>query len=316
MSYLKYLILVFFVFVFTSEISQANKGKVTRRPSSQSSSKQQQNVRPDQQLGRSTPRKITEGVRPKTDFSISSHNSNTLPQISRDHTDNDLIEAVLNRDLEQVRYLTTTSDIDVNIKDNPTASLHYEMRQFSWTPLMYAVYISDLEMIKLLAMLGANINETNDKGVAALMIAAQQNDLQVIDFLVKAGAKIGLKDDFGRTEIEHAHYGHNYNLVLQTNRLLLGFQNVIENRTELMFASYRGDIKSVQSLVDQGAADINARDHQGWTALMIARLEGHLEVADFLNNAGTEFTTRDHEILINAEAQRQYTSEQILSIGR
>ena len=304
MNYLKYFVVIFLL-VFISETLQANKG-INRGRSLQSSSKQQK-VKPNTKLTSSIPRNPTNRARPTIDFSASLRNHNTLPQIETDITAYDLIEVVLKDDLEQVRNLVTAG-ADVNVQDDLTASLHFDMRQPSWTPLMYAIYTSHFEMTKLLVMLGADINKSDHKGMTALMLAAEYNDLQTIDFLVRSGAKTDLQDDFGATADSYAYRGNNYNLVIKTVRFLASLSNSVKGRTNLMFASYRGDMKAVQSLVNEG--DINARDKNGWTALMIARFEGHLEIAGFLsNNIGAKFTSHDHEILIDAEAKRQSGDE-------
>ena len=310
MNYLKYFVVIFLL-IFISETLQANQANrgIKRGRSSISNSKQQK-VRPSQQLVESIPQGLTHKTRPTLDLSVSPRNHDTLPQIETDITTYDLIEVVLKDDLEQARNLVTAG-LDVNVQDDPIPSMeHSEMRQPSWTPLMYAIYTSHFEMTKLLVMLGADINKPDHKGMTALMLAAQYNDLPTIDFLVRSGAKIDLQDDFGATADSYAHRGNNYNLVIKTVRFLAGLRSFIENRTSLMFASYRGDIKAVQSLVIVNEGDINARDKNGWTALMIARFEGHLEIAGFLsNNIGARFTSHDHEILIDAEAKRQSGDE-------
>lgn len=63
---------------------------------------------------------------------------------------------------------------------------------------------------------------------------------------------------------------------------------------KLVTASKIGTLTIVENLIDQGL-DINATDNNGWTALMHASYEGHLNVMKALLGAGANMDTKEPE---------------------
>lgn len=65
------------------------------------------------------------------------------------------------------------------------------------TPLMYASYIGDLDLVKILIEKGADVNIKNIDKKTALMIATQYDHLEIIKILIENGVKINTKDIYG-----------------------------------------------------------------------------------------------------------------------
>jgi methionyl-tRNA formyltransferase len=69
-----------------------------------------------------------------------------------------------------------------------------------WTPLMRAVFLGNMEMVKVLLRFGANVNLGNPNGTTALMYAKDYGettgDFSVATILLDAGANVTLKDNF------------------------------------------------------------------------------------------------------------------------
>src|SRR5215204_3194313 len=65
----------------------------------------------------------------------------------------------------------------------------------------------------------------------------------------------------------------------------------VSGRTPLMLASFRGDSRSVTSLLAAGA-DVNARDGDGMTALMFASHGGHAPIVRELLRHGANVYAR------------------------
>jgi ankyrin repeat protein len=69
--------------------------------------------------------------------------------------------------------------------------------------------------------------------------------------------------------------------------------NLDELNEELINNAVIGDLAKVKSLIRMGA-DINAKDENGNTALMMSSLEGHLEIVKFLVSKGADVNETDN----------------------
>lgn len=59
-------------------------------------------------------------------------------------------------------------------------------------------------------------------------------------------------------------------------------------------AAENGDIGAVQSFLDSGT-DVNARDRNGWTALLWASYWDYSELVEFLLSKGADIEAKDYE---------------------
>jgi ankyrin repeat protein len=165
-----------------------------------------------------------------------------------------------------------------------------------WTPLMFAVYRSDPEVISvllnagadidatvlntaiyginslevpiisLLLEHGANINEREEGASTFLMEAVRHGNPELISFLVKAGADVNARDKYGNTALMKAA------------------------------DSPRTDNKSsVTSILLQAGADVNARNVRGQTALMNAALSPKPDMIRVLLDGGADPNVQDDD---------------------
>ena len=67
-----------------------------------------------------------------------------------------------------------------------------------------------------------------------------------------------------------------------------------DGRTALLIAAEKGDAWMAALLADNGA-DVNARDADGYTALMYAAYKGNRELAELLLNRGVDVHARDKD---------------------
>jgi ankyrin repeat protein len=67
-----------------------------------------------------------------------------------------------------------------------------------------------------------------------------------------------------------------------------------DGRTALLIAAEKGDAEMVALLADSGA-DVNASDVDGYTALMYAAYKGNLELTDFLLDHGADVHAKDKD---------------------
>ena len=114
-----------------------------------------------------------------------------------------------------------------------------------------------------------NINEQDDEGRTALMLAVERGNSAVVDELVKAGADISLKDKKGMTAVRLAK---SYDMVGQLVRDVGDLSR--EDRSHILWhACDFGDLSMVQSVIEAGC-DVD-HIHKGQTPVMMATLRGH-----------------------------------------
>jgi ankyrin repeat protein len=146
------------------------------------------------------------------------------------------------------------------------------------TPLHWAVYKVDRELVAELLRLGANANVTNKYGSSPLAEAAKLGDLALVRQLLDAGADV---------ESPNA-----------------------DGQTALMIAARVGALDVAKLLVERGA-DVNAKE--AWrdqTALIWAVDNNFPELTQFLIDSGADVNARasanDWESQITAEPRAQY----------
>ena len=103
----------------------------------------------------------------------------------------DLISAVLSQDVPVVKYLLNKG-ADINAKDTSSDQE---------TPLMYAAWMGNLEMVDLLIRLGADVNYKDDKGTTALAMAAFNGNADVVEHLIAHQADANAKNNAGQTPL-------------------------------------------------------------------------------------------------------------------
>lgn len=193
---------------------------------------------------------------------LKSHGAITKKE--QDTVDIDFVSAVRNHDIEKVRSLIPqVSDIDIII---PGHELVAEFRTPNGlereviTPLMYVANFNDIEMMKLLAENGANVNAQDSHGQNAVMYAVFRHDTRMIDFLASKRANMNAG----------------------------AFNDLASGITALMVAASGGNIETVKALIRNGA-NVKAQNSKGNTALSVARYNGHTEIANLLKKNGARY---------------------------
>jgi ankyrin repeat protein len=129
--------------------------------------------------------------------------------------------------------------------------------RIDYTPLIWAIKNINSEVPEVVAMLikaGANVNERDEVGTTALIVAVNFRRNQIVDLLLRSRAEINA---VGK---------------------LMG-------RTALAWAVANQDTETVKQLIKAGS-DLEMIDKQGNTPLMIAKNNGFEEIANLLKDAG------------------------------
>jgi ankyrin repeat protein len=147
---------------------------------------------------------------------------------------------------------------------------------------------------KFLVEKGVNINNANQGGMTALMLAAggsnlppdqtgHTGNLEIVKYLIEKGADINKITRDGLTAVIFAAGTGNLELV----RYLVGKGAVIKAKpnypTALISAVMADHLDIVKYLVEKGA-DINAKNKGGQSALIMAQENGNKEIVNYLKS--------------------------------
>ncbi|PKI34053.1 ankyrin-1-like [Punica granatum] len=184
-------------------------------------------------------------------------------------------------------------------------------------PIHLAVGGGHVEVLKLLLLKGAEVDATTRDGNTALHITAEEHRRDCARLLISSGARTDVRNsEDWETPLHIAARSGDEHMV----RLLLhkGANKEIRNRygktaydvaaehghvrlfdalklgDKLCLAAKKGDVRTIQRLLEGGAA-VNGRDQHGWTALHRAAFKGRTEAARVLIDKGAETDSRDED---------------------
>jgi ankyrin repeat protein len=211
------------------------------------------------------------------------------PDSSRDR---ELLAAATEGDAATVdRLLSLGADANASRDGNTALILCACWEQYDM--VMFGREEATASIARSLLAHGADPNHRNDAGMTALMYAGGWAHLSTLTALLDGGADPNIRDDKGRTALTWAaRNGPAYSAPLVdkgakvgvTEALLMGYmtkaRNLIQSgsdlsipggldETPLMIAAEWGDLACVNALLARNV-DVNARDSQSYTALMIA----------------------------------------------
>jgi ankyrin repeat protein len=160
-----------------------------------------------------------------------------------------LIDLIRAGNREAVLAAITSPDIDVNAAD-PDGS----------TPLLWATYKVDHQIVQALLKKGANAKVTNHYGASPLIEAVKLGDVELVSMLLDAGADANSPNQ--------------------------------DDQTALMLASSLGSVKIAEMLLKRDATVNAVESFRGQTAIMWAAAENHPDVVDLLLKHGANVKLR------------------------
>ena len=177
------------------------------------------------------------------------------------------------------------------------------------TALMRAAQQGHSDCVKALIAAGAKVNTKDHDGTTALMVADdgmaalegtsddQTGNANGMRALISAGADVNAKDDNGATALMYVA-GHGVadciNMLIAAHADVNARGHIYESghpsnsisggETPLMVSAQTWNVGSMKALI-AGGADVNAKDSNGDTALMIAATEGSADGVSVLYKA-------------------------------
>ncbi len=180
------------------------------------------------------------------------------------------------------------------------------------TPLALAAVNGSAAVTELLLKAGASPNVTLPEGETVLMTAARTGRPEVLRLLLEAGADVHARERwFGETALMWAaaedHPGaivvlaaHGADLNARSARLepanRRNGQSIMPlgSWTPVMYAARQGALEAARALAELGA-DLNLTDPDGATALVLAIINAHYDVAALLADKGADPNVGDNE---------------------
>lgn len=165
----------------------------------------------------------------------------------------------------------------------------------------------DRSLIALLEQ-GVDINTQNSDGWTLLHIAAEQGKPAFVRLLLNRGADPTIKTNYGKTAFDVTSSAQIKRMLTETMAVgggggLPAFDPA-KAWTEARWAIEYNQQDELARLLDSGL-DINARNSDGWTLLMVAAWKGNLKSVQYLVGRGADQRARNN----NGETAAQLTSD-------
>lgn len=201
-----------------------------------------------------------------------------------------LHQALVDRDLVAIRDLISEGEVDLD---------HRYLSGL--TAVHLAVQTGNVEILKLLLnadKVGA-ANIKSDNRYTPLDYAIDSCSTKLVEFLLLAGANVNIASRFQRTALHFAGEKNNVSL-LKTLLAFAGNVNArdeLKDRTVLSYVAQLNQDEShyevIETLLENGA-DVNAKDHDGKTALHFLAYQSNLKVVQLVLKHGADVNARDN----------------------
>lgn len=196
-----------------------------------------------------------------------------------------LHHAILCGNAEGVRILLERgADVESSVK----ATQKTEFR-----PLHMASRLGFSTIVQYLIDFGCDLNSTTDSGDTALMICARYKQEKCLKVLTTAGADFGLVNTAGQSAAS----------IAESNQWSLGFQEALLDTIQkgkiptsfntsvfspLLLVAQAGDTEALKNVIACEGFDLDYQDGNGYSAVMVTALKGHVEAFRLLVYAGAD----------------------------
>uniref|UniRef100_A0A668ATC1 Fibronectin type III and ankyrin repeat domains 1 n=1 Tax=Myripristis murdjan TaxID=586833 RepID=A0A668ATC1_9TELE len=190
-----------------------------------------------------------------------------------------LHQAVILNNEEELARILHMNTVDVNIPD-----------QLGFTPLMVATMRGFYRLVDILVQNGADVNKKSSSGKDSLMLACFCGHLDIVQYLRKSGALWMSRDNAGCTALHWAVDGSHLPVIqhMIEDNCQVEVKDSVSGWTPLMRVSAVTGNANVASILLGAGADINVRDRDGKTPLMIAVLNNHEDLVKLLLENGAD----------------------------
>ncbi|KAL3644446.1 hypothetical protein CASFOL_009626 [Castilleja foliolosa] len=216
------------------------------------------------------------------------HNSPNTPHLGRTI----IHHAILCRNPRAFdALLSCGADIESQVE---TTNQHANFRA-----LHLAARFGLVAIVRLLISSGCNLNSKTGSDETALMICTRYKHEECLKLLTSAGSDLGLINMSNQSAM----------WIAESDRWALGFQRAVldviragrivkssnlEIFSPLLFVARANDVDALRKLIKQPNLDINEKDENGFTAVMVAAAGGHEETFRMLVSAGANLEIQNN----------------------
>ncbi|XP_052076130.1 uncharacterized protein LOC127714155 isoform X1 [Mytilus californianus] len=150
-------------------------------------------------------------------------------------------------------------------------------------PIHWACVNGHVAIVDILLQAGVSIDVVDNKGCTPLIVAAQYGHTMLAGYLMGKGARLQIVDRDGDNALHWAAFKGQNELM----RLLIysGFnprQRDNYGQTSLHLSCINGNLTAVKELCEQDGAELDLKDKNGKTPLMLASGRKHQDVIEYL----------------------------------
>ena len=194
------------------------------------------------------------------------------------------------------------------------------------TALLLAATQGNAETVVAALALGADVNAKNNAGNTALMEAVESGRIEMVKVIIARNPDVNAKNVAGSSAFDLARTkGRRDLLQVLRGRTSTAVSHSLNSPQRgvtyagLHQAALEGNAKGITSLLATGA-DVNARDANGRTALMIAASAGKTDVVELLLVKGANPNMADYKegrtaLIVAAEAGHAEAARSLLNKG-
>ena len=216
----------------------------------------------------------------------------------------------------KIQNQNLTKDLD-KIDSAKESLIHFIPDGSKQRMLLEASESGNVDHVRLLLELGANVNVTGNFDYEPLHYAAQDGHIEVTKVLLQNGADINAYNSNSKTPLYLAVEKEQLEIIklLLQNGADVNSKNTNFEDTPLHFAAWNGYFEIAKLLLENGA-DVNQRTTDGWSSLLYAAYYGHLEIVKILLEHGANICENDlnDKFIRYLEDQKYQRFQQILAL--
>ncbi|KAB5562441.1 hypothetical protein PHYPO_G00017800 [Pangasianodon hypophthalmus] len=216
-----------------------------------------------------------------------------------------LHQAVNRNDEEELSRVLQSGMVNVNVCD-----------KLGLTPLMVAAQKGFSRMVYKLVEHGADIHMKNGSGKDSLMLACFAGHLDIVKHLRNFGATWQSRDMGGCTPLHWAADGGHLPVLayMIQDGCELDVRDTVSQWTPLMRVAAVSGNSAVASLLIRAGADVNVRDKDGKTPLMVAVLNNHEQLVKLLLDSGADRHVKNEFGSGAAEMAKAFGKQNIINL--